>query len=43
MDHKSREVSIWGYKKDVLKKLLNREQLAYVLANDESNIDVVEI
>ena len=41
LDHKSKEVSIWGYKKDVLKKLLSREQLAYVLANDENNIDVV--
>jgi len=29
--HKDKEVSVWGYKKEKLKKLLNREQLAEVL------------
>jgi hypothetical protein len=37
MDHKSKEVSVWGYKKDKLKKLLTREQLATVL--NAQNID----
>lgn len=37
ISHKAQEVAVWGYKKDKLKKLLSREQLATVL--QAPNID----
>ena len=46
LKHKGKEVAVWGYRKDKLKKLLNREQLQEVLrthnVDEELNVDVTK-